>query len=130
VQATFTVRQVGGALTGEADVVSGRGALVTFRHERTTGEPERPLTGRLLTVGDAAFVRSTRWKPPKGRKWIAVDPRWAATPDRPIAPEWLALVASRLLDPAFLLDQGLTGIDGVNAAPDTVDGAPASPGTR
>ena len=123
VRARFTVRQVGAALTGDADVVSGRGVLVRFRHERTVGEPARPLTGRALRVGDKAFVRSTRWKPPKGRTWFAVNPWWAATPDEPIGPEWLALVSSRLLDPAFLLGQGVTGIDGVKAAPDTLGGA-------
>jgi hypothetical protein len=123
VQATFTVRQVGATLTGDADVVSGRGKLVTFSHEVTVGDPGKPIKGRLLVVGDSAFERSTRWKLPKGRKWFAVNPGRAATPDEPIRPEWLALVMSRLLDPAFLLDQGVTRIDGVTATPDTLDGA-------
>jgi hypothetical protein len=124
VQADYTVSQVGRTLSGKADVVSGGGKLVTFTHEVTVGETGgAPVKGRLLTVDDAAFGRSTRWKLPSGRTWFAVNPRWAAKLDEPVPPEWLALVMSRLLDPAFLLDQGIAELKGVKSAPETVDGA-------
>jgi hypothetical protein len=89
----------GGTVSGDADVVSGAGKLVTFTHQVTAGDSGPPVKGRLLAVGDSAFERSSRWKLPSGRKWFAVNPQWAAKPDEPPAPEWLALVASRLLDP-------------------------------
>jgi hypothetical protein len=127
-QASFTfVQGIGGPITGEADVVVGGGKTLTFTHKsRLTVDPPPPIAGRLLTVDGKAFVRSSQWKPPAGKKWFAVSPDAPPKKDQGPPIEWFTLVMSRVLDPLFLLDQGVADVGDVTATPDTTEGTSAT----
>jgi hypothetical protein len=127
-QASFTfVQGIGGPITGEADVVVGGGKTLTFTHKsRLTVDPPPPIEGRLLTVDGKAFVRSSQWKPPAGKKWFAVSPDAPPKKDQGPPIEWFTLVMSRVLDPLFLLDQGVADVGDVTATPDTTEGTSAT----
>jgi hypothetical protein len=128
-RASFEVKQrvgtvIPGTLSGTADVVAGAGMAVTYTYiSNTTIERNKPKAdGTLLAVDEKAFIRSSQMKPPSGKKWISINPRTRAKLDVPIPPEWLALVMSRLLDPLFVLDQGMPDVKSLAGAPATVDG--------
>lgn len=126
-RATFSIKQSGGTLdggtlTGEADVVAGNGVSVSFAYDTTTGDKSAKVDGNVITVDGKAFVRSSNWKTPPGKKWYSVSPNAPAKLDEPFPPEWFALAMSRILDPLLLLDQGLADVK-ATTAPDTVDGA-------
>ncbi|WP_159079608.1 MULTISPECIES: hypothetical protein [unclassified Plantactinospora] len=122
-RATFKTRQsggtiAGGTITGEAQVMAGSGMAVTWSYRTSTGSGEpRTIDGRLVAVDTSAYLTSSQWKLPEGKKWFSVPAGWRATLDQPIAPEWFVLVMSRLLDPLFLLDQGLPEATGLEATP-------------
>ncbi|MEQ4302299.1 hypothetical protein ABNF97_13045 [Plantactinospora sp. B6F1] len=122
-RATFKTTQsggtiAGGTVTGQAQVETGTGMAVSWSYRTETGSGEtQTIDGRLVAVDASAYLTSSQWKLPAGKKWFAVSPGWQATLDQPVAPEWFVLVTSRLLDPRFLLDQGLPEATGVKATP-------------
>ncbi|MBF9134178.1 hypothetical protein I0C86_35360 [Plantactinospora sp. S1510] len=114
----------GGTLIGKAEVVAQRSMVVDWSYRASAGDTETAIKGQLIAVDKAVYMRSSQWKPPAGKRWFAINPNWAATPSKPIAPEWFVLVMSRLLDPLFLLDQGLPESEKVRSTP-----GPAGEGT-
>lgn len=125
-RASLSIKHTGGTLTGEADIAAGEGVSVAYTYKTSSTVNSVQVDGNLLAVDDKVFLRSSNWKPPAGKKWNSVNPGTPAKVDQPFPPEWFALVTSRLLDPLFLLDQGLADIEGVTATPDTVDGTAAT----
>ncbi|GAA3745179.1 hypothetical protein GCM10022225_30940 [Plantactinospora mayteni] len=120
---TFKTKQIdgtvfGGTITGQAQVVAGGGMAVAWSHRTNSGPDEtKTIDGRLIAVDGAAYLTSSRWKLPPGKKWFSIPPGWRAKLDQPIAPEWFVLVMSRLLDPLFLLGQGLPEATGLTTTP-------------
>jgi hypothetical protein len=127
-KASFTfVQGIGGPVTGDADVVAGGGKALAFTHKsRRAVDPPPPIKGRLLTVDGDAFVRSSQWKPPAGKKWFSVNPDSLPKAGEAPTTEWFALVMSRVLDPLFLLDQGVADVEDVTTTPDTTEGTSAT----
>ncbi|MFY1687156.1 hypothetical protein [Plantactinospora sp. WMMB782] len=122
-RATFKTSQIdgtvlGGTVSGEAQVVAGTGMTVnwSYRTDTMSGKT-KTVDGRLIAVDDAVYMASPQWKLPAGKKWFWINPGWPARLDQPIAVEWFAMVMSRLLDPLFLLDQGLPEATGLKSTP-------------
>ncbi|GAB3136808.1 hypothetical protein GCM10027290_01210 [Micromonospora sonneratiae] len=115
---------LGGGLSGRADVVVGHGVSLTYTYQPSTTveRNNKNIEGELRTVGDRAFARSSRWKPPAGKEWFSTNPATRAKLDVAVPPEWLAMTMSKLLDPLFILGQGVADVPDLTSAPATVDG--------
>jgi hypothetical protein len=111
----------GGTLTGKAEVVAQRSMVVDWSYRTSANDTETTIKGQLIAVNGAVYMRSSQWKPPAGKRWFDINPNWTADLSKPIAPEWFVLVMSRLLDPLFLLDQGLPESKKVRSTPGPAD---------
>jgi hypothetical protein len=110
-------------LRGDGDVVAGSAMAVNFTYRpEFLVEDVGELAGELIVVDGDAFLHSPQYDPPPGKEWFSVNRNPAGRLDEAQRAEWYVLALSPLIDPLFLLDQGLPEVDSLTASPTTLDG--------
>lgn len=121
---SFRTSLTGSTLDGDVDLVTGAAMDVDYRFESTLNVDNPDSTeGRLLVAAGQAFLQSPDFEPPDGREWFSVARDPASSFDDGRTAQWLVLALSRLLDPMFLLTQGIPQL---TATEETVGGVAAT----